>query len=40
MDQNSSKFYCFRNILRDYPDGKARVILKSLIGAMRKESLI
>lgn len=35
-----SKFYYLRNILHDYPDDKCRAILKNLIDAMGKDSLI
>ncbi|MCJ1423355.1 hypothetical protein MMC29_001238 [Sticta canariensis] len=35
-----SKYYYLRNILHDYPDDKCRAILKNLIDAMGKESLI
>lgn len=40
MAPTGSKFYYLRNILHDYPDEKCRAILRNLIDAMGKESLI
>lgn len=38
--QAGSKFHYLRNILHDWPDDKCRAILKNLVDAMSKDSLI
>ena len=35
-----AKYYYMRNILHDYPDDKCMVILKNLMAAMSKDSVI